>query len=97
MRYVGEDEEKVARHVAMQKRQESEVRQAIRARGVKLPGKRASGNMYTAAVDELSGGNITHLGAEQAARGRKKHSEPEWTDADEMYRQRGLDAIMRQG
>lgn len=97
MRYVGEDEEKVARHVAMQKRQESEVRQAIRARGVKLPGKRASGNLYTAAVDELSGGNITHLGAEQAARGRKKHSEPEWTDADEMYRQRGLDAIMRQG
>ena len=97
MRYVGEDEEKVAQHVAMQKRQEAEVRQAIRARGVKLPGKRASGNLYTTAVDELSGGNITHLGAEQAARKRRQNAEPEWTEADEMYRQRGLEALRKQG
>lgn len=97
MRYVGEDAEKVAQHVAMQKRQEIEVRQAIRARGVKLPGKRASGNLYTTAVDELSGGNITHLDAEQAVRKRRQNAEPEWTEADEMYRQRGLEALRKQG
>ena len=97
MRYVGEDAEKVAQHVAMQKRQEIEVRQAIRARGVKLPGKRASGNLYTTAVDEFSGGNITHLDAEQAVRKRRQNAEPEWTEADEMYRQRGLEALRKQG
>ena len=97
MRYVGEDAEKVARHVEMQARQENEVRQRIRSRGVRLPGKRASGNMYFESIDEGTSGNITHLSAEQATRRRKKASEPEWTEADEMYRQRGLEALRKQG
>ena len=98
MLYVGEDEERIARHVAMQKQQEAEVRQRIRARGAKLPGKRASGNLYFEAVDEDEKGNITHLEAERTlqkrnAQRRKQEPEESWTDIDELYYRRGLAAI----
>lgn len=100
MMYVGEDEEKVARHVAMQKQQEREVRQRIRGYGAKLPGKRASGNMYVEAVDENEKGNITHMEAERTARrkaeGRRKAAEAEdWSIADEYFLQLGTAAVNR--
>lgn len=73
LRMVGEDEQKVAIHVAMQRVQEQELREKIRARGVKLPGKRASGHIYYEAVDESSkgNGNIISVAAEMAARDRE--------------------------
>lgn len=71
-RYVGEDERSVAAHVAMQKRQEKEVRQTIRALGVKLPGKRASGNMFYEMVDEKASANIYDFQAERAMRARQE-------------------------
>lgn len=72
MRMVGEDQGKVAIHVALQKAQEQELRDAIRARGVRLPGKRASGHIYYEAVDESyqGNGNIASVAAEMAARDR---------------------------
>ena len=89
MRFVGEDEERVARHVAVQKRQELEVRQRIRARGAKAPGKRASGNLYYEAVDEGEKGNITHVEAERTARRRserQRQAEDEnWSVVDEFF------------
>lgn len=73
LRMVGEDAQKVAIHVAMQRVQERELREKIRARGVKLPGKRASGHIYYEAVDENSkgNGNIISVAAEMAARDRE--------------------------
>ena len=71
-RYVGEDENVVASHVALQKSQELEVRQTIRARGVKLPGKRASGNMFYEMVDEHASANIYDFQAERAMRARQE-------------------------
>ena len=89
MRFVGEDEERVARHVAVQKRQELEVRQRIRARGAKAPEKRASGNLYYEAVDEGEKGNITHVEAERTARRRserQRQAEDEnWSVVDEFF------------
>ena len=64
-RYVGEDENTVSSHVALQKRQEKEVRQTIRALGVKLPGKRASGNMFYEVVDEKASANIYDFRSEE--------------------------------
>lgn len=66
-KHVGEDEGKVAAHMALQKKQETEVRMSIRARGVKLPGKRASGNMFYEAVDEAARGNLCDFQAAKAA------------------------------
>lgn len=69
-RHVGEDEERIAAHIALQKRQENEVRLSIRARGVKLPGKRASGNMFYEVVDEAARGNLCDFQAAKAMAGR---------------------------
>lgn len=98
MLYVGEDEENIARHVAMQKQQEQEVRQRIRGYGARLPGKRASGNLYFEAVDEDEKGNITHMEAERTARrkaeGRRKTAESEdWSIADEYFLRLGTAAV----
>lgn len=97
MQYVGEDEETVARHVAMQKHQENEVRQRIRAMGAKLPGKRASGNIYYEAVDETERGNITHVETERTARKRRENRRAQeecgWTETDEYFYQKGLRAL----
>jgi hypothetical protein len=72
MRMIDEDPEKVAIHVAMQRRQENELRERLRARGVKLPGKRASGHMYYEDVDEngQGNGNIASVAAQKAAKDR---------------------------
>ena len=94
MQFVGEDEERVARHVALQKRQEMEVRQRIVARGAKAPGKRASGNLYYEAVDESEKGTITHMEAERTAKRRserKQASEDEnWSVVDEFFLNRSV-------
>ena len=66
---VGEDEQKVADHVALQKRQENELRRTVQSRGVRAPGKRASGNMFYERVDESSRGTLSSFEAERAARG----------------------------
>ena len=73
MRMVDEDPRKVAVHVALQRAQEQEVRERIRARGVKLPGKRASGHIYYEDVDENHQGNsnIVSVAGEMAARDRR--------------------------
>ncbi len=73
MQMVGEDPERVAIHVAMQKRQEKELREGLRAKGVKLPGKRASGHVYYEDVDETStgNGNIVSVAAQKAAKDRQ--------------------------
>lgn len=89
MQFVGEDEARVARHVEVQKRQEAESRQRIRALGARLPGKRASGNLYHEAVDETEKGNITHVEAERTAKRRavrKQQTEEEkWSVVDEFF------------
>ena len=94
MQFVGEDEERVARHVALQKRQEMDVRQRIVARGAKAPGKRASGNLYYEAVDESEKGTITHMEAERTAKRRserKQASEDEnWSVVDEFFLNRSV-------
>ena len=88
-RYVDEDGERVARHVAMQKQQEKEVRQRIRGYGAKTPGKRASGNIYYEAVDESEKGNITHVEAERTIKRRmerkKQATEDGWSVVDEFF------------
>lgn len=95
MEYVDEDAEKVARHVAVQKRQEQEARQRIRGVSGRVPGKRASGNIYYEAVDEAAKGNIAHLEAERTARARtearKKRTEAaDWTESDEYFYRLGM-------
>lgn len=89
MMFVGEDEERVARHVAVQRRQKEEVRQRIRALGAKVPGKCASGNLYHEAVDETEKGNITHMEAERTARRRSERrrqtEEENWSVVDEFF------------
>lgn len=89
MQFVGEDEETVARHVALQKRQKEEVRQRIRSYGAKAPGKCASGNLYYEAVDEAEKGNITHMEAERTMKRRterKRQTEDEsWSIVDEFF------------
>lgn len=74
MRMIDEDPAKVAIHVAMQRRQEQELREKIRARGVKLPGKRASGHMYYEDIDQDYEGNapVASIAAKAAARDRKQ-------------------------
>jgi len=74
MKMVGEDPAKVAIHVAMQRQQERELRDGLRAKGVKLPGKRASGHVYYEDVDEeyQGNGNIVSVAAQKAAQGRKE-------------------------
>lgn len=69
LKMVGEDEQKVANHVALQKRQENELRRTVQSRGVRTPGKRASGNMFYERVDEGSRGTLSSFEAERAARG----------------------------
>lgn len=72
MKMVGEDEGKIARHIAIQRKQENDVRERIRSYGVKLPGKRASGNMFYEAVDpRVAKGNYTDLEAERIARAKR--------------------------
>ena len=97
MQYVGEDPERVARHVEMQKQQELEVRQRIRALGARVPGKRASGNVYYETVDEGERGNITHMEAERTmarrTERRRRQEAEQWTEADEYYYRLGLAAI----
>ncbi|MDD3410298.1 MAG: transposase family protein [Eubacteriales bacterium] len=74
MKMVDEDPEKVAIHVAMQKVQERELRERLRTKGAKVPGKRASGHVYFEEVDESyeGNGNIASIAAELAARDRKE-------------------------
>lgn len=97
MQYVGEDPETIARHVAMQKQQELEVRQRIRSYGARLPGKRASGNLYYEGVNEAERGNITHLEAERTYQKRterqRKQADDGWSDLDEMFYRKGLASI----
>lgn len=71
-KYVGEAESNVSAHIALQRRQEGELRQTIRARGVKLPGKRASGNLYYEMVDATASANIYDFQAERAMRARNE-------------------------
>lgn len=63
LQHVGENEEAIQRHIALQKRQEGEIRRTIQSYGVKLPGKRASGNMFYELVDEKARGNLTDMEA----------------------------------
>lgn len=81
-RYVGEDEGSVSGHVALQKRQEREVRQTIRTRGLKLPGKRASGNMFYEMIDEHAPANIYDFQAERAMRARQEVREEQTARAE---------------
>lgn len=81
-RFVSEGENMVSGHVALQKRQEKEVRQTIRTRGVKLPGKRASGNMFYEMIDEHAQANIYDFQAERAMRARQEVREEQKARAD---------------
>lgn len=72
LRHVGEHESVVQQHIALQKRQEKEVRRTIQSYGIRLPGKRASGNMFYELVDERASGNLTDLEAVKAARGKEE-------------------------
>lgn len=96
--YVGEDEETIARHVSMQKRQETEVRQRIAARTGRRIGRRASGNLYHEAVDETAAGNITSLEAETTARRRGERRKATAdaatrTELDDYFYQLGLQGL----
>ena len=97
-RYVGEDEEKIARHVGMQKHQETEVRQRITARTGRRIGRRASGNLYHEAVDETAAGNITSMEAEMTAkrRGERRKAAADAnarTELDDFFYQLGLQGL----
>lgn len=96
--YVGEDSEKLAKHIALQKRQREEVLQGIAALGAKRPGKRANGNIYYEAVNEEAKGNISSLQAEKALRGRaasrrEREAQDDWTEMDEMFLRRFREAV----
>ena len=105
LKMVGENEETVAEHMALQKRQETETRRTIRSRGVRLPGKRASGNMFYECVDESCRGTLDSFEAERAARGfadsRKRQKEQEERTAEganavrQMFRSAGDDLLRR--
>lgn len=105
LKMVGENEETVAEHMALQKRQETETRRTIRSRGVRLPGKRASGNMLYECVDESYRGTLDSFEAERAARGfadsrnrRKAHEERTAEGANavrQMFRSAGDDLLRR--
>lgn len=90
---VGEDEGKVARHVALQRRQEAEVREKLRSYGVKVPGKRASGNVYYEQIDtQFARGNYTDLEAERVARAKQavaasRELKEEAADGEDMMRE----------
>ncbi|MEG2623617.1 MAG: Mu transposase C-terminal domain-containing protein, partial [Clostridia bacterium] len=76
MKMVDEDQDKVAIHVAMQKVQERELRERLRMKGVKVPGKRASGHVFYEDVDESyeGNGNVMSVAAELAARERRERT-----------------------
>ena len=95
---MGEDSEKLAKHIALQKQQREEALQGITALGAKRPGKRANGNIYYEAVNEEAKGNISSLQAEKALRGRaasrrERAAQDDWTEMDEMFLQRFREAM----
>ena len=105
LKMVGENEEVLAKHLGLQKRQETETRRTIRSRGVRLPGKRASGNVLYECVDESYRGTLDSFEAERAARGftdsRKRRKEQEERTAEganavrQMFRSAGDDLLRR--
>lgn len=73
MRMVGEDEETIAAHVAMQHRQERELLATAKYMGARKPGKRASGSVYYGEVcEDAPPENMPlSLQSERAARGKR--------------------------
>jgi putative transposase len=78
LQMVGEDAEKLKRYVTIAKIQERELRRGLISKGVRLPGKRSSGNVYLEEIDiAYAKGNVTSLEYERvwaernAARQRK--------------------------
>lgn len=105
LKMVGEDETAVVEHIAIQKRQETETRRTIQSRGVRLPGKRASGNMFYEYVDERQRGTLTSFEAEKAANGfreararrkeREEHTAQGANAVREMFRSAGDELLKR--
>lgn len=103
LKMVGEDAEKLARYVAVPRIQERELRQGIARMGVKLPGKRASGNVFFDAIDEeYAKGNVNSIDfmrvheARRAARKRQEDSsaaENGQDEASEHFRRKGAELL----
>ncbi len=100
---VNEDEEKLKRYVAIPKIQERELRQGLITKGVKMPGKRSSGNVYVDDVDvEYAKGNITQIAYDRVwierenARKRKADRDEAVAGADEAsahFRRMGAELL----
>lgn len=107
LKMIGEDKEKLQRHIAMQKTQERELRAYGQMLGIKRqPGKRASGSVYTQAIDEEAPAQNmpTLLEAHKAAKGkraakaeaaRRKKQENE-NDAVRRFFRRNGDALLKE-
>ena len=90
LQMVGEDEEKLKRYVTIPRIQERELRQGLISKGIKLPGKRSSGNVYVEEIDiAYAKGNVTALEYERvwaernAARARKAERDEAVAGRDE--------------
>jgi len=108
LKMISEEGDKVARHVAMQKEQERELRSVGRHMGIRQPGKRASGSVYYEAVNEEATARHmpTSLQAHRAAKGkkaakaaalsRKAGTDDATNQVRAMFRQMG-DEVLRRG
>ena len=102
---VGEDEEKLKRYVTIPKIQERELRQGLVSKGIKLPGKRSSGNVYVEEIDlAYAKGNISALEYERiwaekkAARQRRAERDEAAAGQDEAsahFRRKGAALLAR--
>ena len=97
---VGEDEAKLTRYAKMGKTQEKVMRLNLEARGIKLPGRRASGHIFYVQVDEqFAKGEITSLEAERLVRERdaERARRAEAKDTQRDGPNRVYEMFMREG
>ncbi len=79
LQMVNEDPEKVAQNIALQKRQENDLRNRICELTGKIrpkPAKIASSNIQTGEIKKVSAGNITSIEHEKAMKDYEKAMEP---------------------